>query len=172
MRSLINDLLEYSKVGRGEAPPESVEAREALGQALHGLEPLIHESGGQITAEPLPRVRCRGRELTRVFQNLISNAIKYRGTDTPRVVVKADRRDGDWLISVRDNGIGIEKQHFDKLFKMFGRLHPRDKYPGSGMGLAICKKIVEGQGSRIWVESEPGRESTFCFTLGAGGTSN
>jgi len=172
MQGLINDLLEYSRVGRWETSPESIDAREALAEALHGLEAPVRESGAQITGESLPRVCCRGGELTRVFQNLISNAIKYRGTDTPRVVVTADRQDGDWLISVRDNGIGIEKQHFDKLFKMFGRLHPRDKYPGSGMGLAICKKIVEGQGGRIWVESKPGRGSTFCFTLRGGGTSN
>jgi len=172
MQGLINDLLEYSRVGHWETSPESIDAREALAEALHGLEAPVRESGAQITGESLPRVCCRGGELTRVFQNLISNAIKYRGTDTPRVVVTADRQDGDWLISVRDNGIGIEKQHFDKLFKMFGRLHPRDKYPGSGMGLAICKKIVEGQGGRIWVESEPGRGSTFCFTLRGGGTSN
>ena len=168
MQSLIQDLLEYSRMGRGDEPPENVEAGEAFDEAVHGLEAALRESGGAVTADPLPLVRCRGGELTRVFQNLISNGIKYRGTEAPRIVVTADRQGVEWRISVRDNGIGIEAQHIDKLFKMFTRLHPRDKYPGSGMGLAICKKIVEAQGGRIWVESTPGRGTTFAFTLPAG----
>ncbi len=165
MQGMINDLLEYSRLGRPENSDTACDAGEALDNALRTLEGTVKDSGAQINAQSLPRVRCPEGELTRVFQNLISNAIKYRAAVPPRIAVAAGRRDGVWEFSVADNGIGIDREHWEGLFKMFVRLHTRDQYPGSGMGLAICKKIVETHGGRIWVESEAGRGTTFRFTL-------
>jgi PAS domain S-box-containing protein len=165
MQALINGLLEYSRVGTRGDVPEPFSAEDALKEALENLQTLIQESGATITSDPLPRVRADGVQLTHVFQNLIANAIKFRSERTPEIQVGSRRQAGSWLFWVRDNGIGIEPQYYGRIFLIFQRLHTRTKYPGTGIGLAICKRIVERHGGNIWVESQPGQGSTFYFTL-------
>jgi len=167
MQELINDLLTLSRVGTRGAEPEPTEAEEALAAALRNLELASEESGAEVTHDPLPPVLADQTQLTQLFQNLIGNAIKFRGADLPRIHVSARRDGGDVRFSVKDNGIGIEPQYADRVFVLFQRLHGRGEYPGTGIGLAICKKIVERHGGRIWVEPEPGEGATFSFTLHA-----
>lgn len=166
MQSLITDLLAYSRVGRSSQPFAPGDLSATLAAALSNLSRAIADSGATITHDPLPTVLGDHSQLTQVFQNLVSNAIKFRGAAPLQVHVSAARGDDHWVIAVRDNGIGIEREYFDKMFVLFQRLHGRDRYPGTGLGLAICKKIVAHHGGRIWVESEgPGRGTTFRFTL-------
>ncbi len=165
MQVLINDLLKYSRVGtRGKefAPTSCSEVFEA---ARANLRVAIEESGAEVTADPLPTVRGDAVQLAQLFQNLIGNAIKFRREEPPRVRVGVERQNGMWLFCVRDNGIGMEPRYAEKIFVIFQRLHGKSAYPGTGIGLAICKKIVERHGGRIWVESEPGAGTTFFFTL-------
>ena len=129
------------------------------------LQKAIRESGIEVTHEPLPTVRGDAVQLGQVLQNLLSNAIKFRSAEPPRVHISARQEETHWLFSVRDNGIGLDPQHAERIFVIFQRLHPRGAYPGTGVGLAICKKIVERHSGRIWVESRPGEGATFCFTL-------
>ena len=165
MQAMISDLLDYSRVGtRGKAFQET-DCEEVLRQATTNLIPAISESAAIVTHGPLPVVVADDGQMLRLFQNLVGNAIKFRSRETPRVHVSARRTDGEWEFSVRDNGIGIAPEFFDKLFVIFQRLHTREQYPGTGVGLAICKRIVERHGGRIWVESEAGKGSTFFFTL-------
>jgi PAS domain S-box-containing protein len=166
MQGLINDLLEYSRVQtRGKAPvPTDTEALFAI--VLANLHAAIDESGAVVTHDPLPSVVADESQLTRVFQNLVGNALKYHPKDRKPVVhVSARRGTAEWIFSVRDNGIGIDPKNFGRLFIMFSRLHTREEFPGTGAGLAICKRIVTRHGGRIWVESEPGEGSTFAFSL-------
>ncbi len=167
MRVLINDLLTYSRVGSQGRKPESTDCELVLGQVLAGLELAIHESGAKVTHDPLPTVNGDQVQLGQLFQNLISNALKYRNGQEPMVHIGCERRAGEWLLSVRDNGIGIEPRFAEKIFVIFQRLHTREQYPGTGIGLAVCKRIVERHGGKIWVESEPGKGSAFYFTLPA-----
>ena len=165
MRRLINDLLEYSRVttqGDNLAP---VDAQAALGQALTNLRAAIQDTGGVVTAEPLPWVLADATQLAQVFQNLVGNALKFRGEAPPLVHITVTPREGAWLFAVADNGIGIDPQYFDRIFIIFQRLHPSHRYPGTGIGLALCQRIVERHGGRLWVESAPGHGSTFYFTL-------
>jgi len=165
MRRLINDLLEYSRVTtRGDAPAP-VDAQAALGEALTNLRSAIQETGGVVTAEPLPRVQADATQLSQLFQNLIGNALKFRGDAPPQVHISVTPWEGAWRFAVADNGIGIDPQYFDRIFAIFQRLHPSHRYPGTGIGLALCKRIVERHGGRLWVESTPGRGSAFYFTL-------
>jgi light-regulated signal transduction histidine kinase (bacteriophytochrome) len=136
-----------------------------LERVLASLEVAIKESGASITSGTLPHVRMYEFQLEQLFQNLIANAIRYRGIDTPRISIAAERQGDVWRFSVQDNGIGIEPQFQEQIFGIFKRLHSRTEYPGTGMGLAICQRIVERAGGRIWVESEPGKGSTFYFTI-------
>jgi chemotaxis family two-component system sensor kinase Cph1 len=129
------------------------------------LQVAIETSGLIITHDPLPTVDADEAQLIQLFQNLIGNALKFKGEDKPNVHIKAERTEQGWLFSVRDNGIGLDLEHADRIFLIFQRLHTLEEYPGSGMGLAICKRIVERHGGRIWVESEPGEGATFYFTL-------
>ncbi len=165
MRSLINDLLAYSRVGTKAAEPEELESQECLEEAIANLESAIRETGARVTYEHLPRVVADRRQLCQVFQNLSGNAIKFHGSRSPEVLVGASETPEGTRFWVKDNGIGMDAAYSDRIFAVFQRLHTRDEYAGTGIGLAICKKIIERQGGRIWVESEPGKGSTFSFTL-------
>ena len=168
MQTLLYDLLAYSRVVTRGRSFEPADCQEVLGQTLANLKVAIEESGAQVTHDDLPSVMADGTQLGQLFQNLIGNAIKFRGDRRPEVHVGAVQGKGEWVFSVRDNGIGIASQHMDRIFLIFQRLHTRGKYPGTGIGLAICKRIVERHGGRIWVESEPGKGSTFYFTIPEG----
>lgn len=171
MQALINDLLAYSRVGSQGQPLAPTDAQAALRRALGNLQVAVQESEAVITHDPLPEVMADHSQLIQLFQNLVGNAIKFRRDVPPRVHVSA-RPDGQfWVFGVADNGIGIEPQYFGRVFEVFQRLHPKDRYPGTGIGLTICKRIVERHGGRIWVESRPGEGSTFYFTLPAVGAS-
>ena len=165
MQRLIQDLLSFSRVGTRGEPLEPTDCNTVLGQARANLQVAIEESGALITNDELPTVLADEAQLIQVFQNLVSNAIKFRGEEPPVIRVSAERQGDDWVFSVRDNGIGMEPQHFDRIFVIFQRLHGREDYPGTGIGLAIAKRIVERHGGRIWVESQPGQGSTFFFTI-------
>jgi PAS domain S-box-containing protein len=167
MQGLVNDLLQYSRVGRKGDPFGPTDATAVVERVLVNLQRAIAESSAEVEYEGLPIVHGDERLLELVFQNLIANAIKFRGEAVPRVAVTATADGGHWQFSVADNGIGIEAQYADRIFQMFQRLHERNAYQGSGIGLAVTKKIVEQHGGRIWLESEPGRGSRFLFTLRA-----
>jgi PAS domain S-box-containing protein len=166
MEALLGDLLAYTQVANAE-PDASVDGGAVLEKALQNLAAGIAESGAVITRDVLPPLFGQESHYVQLFQNLIGNAIKYRGEQTPRVHVGVTEKGGDWLFSVRDNGIGIERQYAQKIFGLFKRLHGKD-IPGTGIGLAICSRVVERYGGRIWVESEPGQGAVFFFTLPAG----
>jgi len=165
MQALINALLSYSRVGTRGKPFEPTDCSMILERALDNLKVAIEESNAVVTHDPLPTVMADDVQLTQVFQNLIGNAVKFHGERPPQVHIGARRGKGEWIFSVRDNGIGIDPQHFERIFMIFQRLHSQDEYPGAGIGLAVCKKIVERHGGRIWVESQPGEGSTFYFTI-------
>ena len=166
MRRLIEDLLAYSRVGTRGRAPEPVDVAKTVATAEKNLEQAIADSAAEITKDPLPSdLPADEGQLTQVFQNLIGNAIKFRREEPPRVHIGARREGADWVFSVRDNGIGIEREYFDRIFVIFQRLNPREIYPGTGIGLAITKKIVERHGGRIWVDSTLGVGSTISFTL-------
>jgi len=165
MQTLINDLLAFSRISSKVKPFTSVNLSEVLGEALMSLQSIIIENSAIILNDNLPSVLGDDSQLTRLFQNLIGNAIKYRRDIPPEIHISAEEMKSEWKISVQDNGIGIEKDFYEKIFIIFQRLHSRDKYPGTGIGLAICKRIVEMHGGRIWLESEKGHGSTFYFTI-------
>lgn len=165
MQALINDLLTYSRVGTRGKPLVPVDAAAPLKRALENLQVAIDESKAVVKVAPLPTVKADESQLVQLFQNLLSNAIKYRGPATPEIHVSAARDGQAWHFAVRDNGIGIDPRHFDRIFIIFQRLQARDETSGTGIGLALCKKIVERHGGRIWVESAPGKGSTFHFTI-------
>jgi PAS domain S-box-containing protein len=167
MQELLDDLLEYCRVGAHGRPVQPTSCGGVLHQALANLKIALEESSAAVTQDPLPTVPGDGPQLVQLFQNLIANAVKFRAAAPPRVHVAARRQGAAWLFSVRDNGIGIDPQQAGRLFVIFQRLHTRQEYPGTGIGLAICKKIVERHHGRIWVESQPGQGSVFYFTLPA-----
>lgn len=169
MKQLINDLLAYSRVstqGKAFAP---VDCEEIFRQTLINLGMSVEESGAVVTHDPLPTVPGDASQLGQLFQNLIGNAIKFRGDPPPRIHLSAKEKQNEWLFSVQDNGIGIEPEYNDRIFIIFQRLHGKDEYPGTGIGLAVCRKIVERHGGTIWVESALGKGSTFYFTVGKSG---
>jgi light-regulated signal transduction histidine kinase (bacteriophytochrome) len=165
MQALIQDLLEYARVDTRGRPFEPTDCERVLDTALANLKLAVAESHAVIERDPLPTVKGDAVQLAQVFQNLIGNAIKFRGSAPPRVYVGAMRYEGEWLFRVKDNGIGIDQKNFGRLFVLFQRLHTRHEYPGTGMGLAICKKIIERHGGRIWVDSQRGKGATFFFTI-------
>jgi PAS domain S-box-containing protein len=167
MKALIEGLLSLSKVGAHRHAPTSVDASDIFEQAVRNLDVSINEQGAKVEAGPLPRVMGEGTELLQLFQNLIGNALKYRGLAPPVVVVNATTSGNFQQFTVADNGIGIDPQYFERIFGVFQRLHTREEYPGTGIGLAICRKIVERHGGRLWLQSSPNCGSTFCFTLPA-----
>jgi PAS domain S-box-containing protein len=167
MQTLLNDLLTYSRAGTTSEPFALTDLNSVLGRAIVNLKNLIDDSHAEIKHEGLPAVYAHKVQMVQVFQNLIGNAIKFHGSELPRVHISAQQENNEWIIRISDNGIGIDPKYFNRIFHIFKRLHSREKYDGTGIGLAICKKIVEKHGGRIWVESEPGKGSTFCFTIPA-----
>ncbi len=165
MHELINDLLAYSRVGTRGNAFEPTDCEAVLEQALANLRTAIEESGAAVSHDMLPTLEVDGSQLAQVFQNLIGNAIKFRSEDTPRVHVSAEPNEGGFTFSVSDNGIGIDPKYTDRIFTIFQQLHDKSEYPGTGIGLAICRKIVERHGGRIWVESNPGDGATFRFAI-------
>jgi len=168
MWRLINDLLAYSRVSTESRELESTDCEAVLNESLDNLKVAIEENGAVVTHDSLPTVMADNPQLVQLFQNLIGNAIKFRGSEPPHVHLSASRNGDRWTFSVRDNGIGIAPEYARRIFILFQRLHSREKYAGTGIGLAICQKIVERHGGDIWVESELGRGATFYFTLPAG----
>lgn len=165
MKQLIKDLLEYSRVGTHGHPFKKTDSQKVLDKTLQNLEVAILENNVSITHGRLPRVVGDEMQISQLFQNLISNAIKFRSNQLPQIHVGARRKNGQWVFSVKDNGIGIEKEYANRIFVIFQRLHSATKYPGTGIGLALCKKIVERHGGRIWFDSVLGEGSVFHFTL-------
>jgi len=165
MYQLINDLLAYSRVGTHGNPFELVDCEEVFHKSVSNLKVAVEESGAEVTHDPLPKAMADFSQLEQLFQNLIGNGIKFHGEKPPRVHISARTNGDHWVFSVRDNGIGIAPEYKERIFVIFQRLHVKDKYPGTGIGLAICKKIVERHGGHIWVESEPEKGATFYFTL-------
>ena len=165
MQTLINDLLAYSRISTDAQVFASTNCEMVLKEALANLVVAISESGAVVTQDALPTVSGDATQLTQLFQNLIGNALKFREERPPQIHIGAVRDNGDWRFSVADNGIGMEPQYFERVFLVFQRLHTRKEYQGTGIGLAICKKVVERHGGRIWAESEPGQGATFCFTI-------
>jgi PAS domain S-box-containing protein len=165
MQRLINDLLTYSRLTTRAHPFQPTDCDQVVAEVLEMLQPVIEESGARVTHGPLPTIPADGGQLFQLFQNLIGNAIKFRDHRPHEVHVGAERADKGWLFSVKDNGIGIDPQYGERIFLIFQRLHTMDQYPGTGIGLAICKKIVERHGGKIWVESKAGEGATFKFLL-------
>lgn len=172
MQALIQDLLAYARVDTRGRPMEPTDCEDVLQTALANLKVAIGEGHAVIEHEHLPTVKGDSVQLAQVFQNLIGNAIKFHGRAAPRVHIDAHPQNGEWVFEVKDNGIGIDPKNFNRIFVLFQRLHTRQEYPGTGMGLAICKKIVERHGGRIWAESKPNEGATFFFTLPANNEGN
>ena len=167
MRHLIEDLLEYSRVSSQKEPLEWTDCNDVVKGVLGDLNSVLEDSGALVTYEDLPTVRGDASKLGQLFQNLVSNGIKFSGDKPARVHISAENKSGEWVFSVRDQGIGIAPRHQKRIFQMFQQLHTRAEFPGTGIGLAVCYKIVQRHGGRIWVESEPGEGSTFYFTIPA-----
>jgi light-regulated signal transduction histidine kinase (bacteriophytochrome) len=166
MQRLINDLLAFSRVGKQNTARAIIDCNQVIGLAVTNLMSSIKETGAVVTNDPLPTVSANETMINQLFQNLIGNAIKFHKKDqAPQVHVSAERKNDEWLFSVRDNGIGIDPKNYERMFTIFQRLHTRQDYPGTGIGLAICKKIVELYNGRIWIESQLGNGTTFYFTL-------
>ncbi|MBN1963861.1 MAG: GHKL domain-containing protein, partial [Anaerolineae bacterium] len=156
----------YSRVGTRGKPFAPTNLETVLANVLIGLGPAIADAGATITHDPLPTIMADEGQMAQLLQNLLGNAIKFaREGTSPQVHVSAEARDEEWVFTVQDNGIGIEAQYFERIFIIFQRLHGKTEYSGTGIGLAICKRIIERHGGRIWLESEPGLGSTFTFTL-------
>ena len=167
MDALIHGLLDYARVDARSDSFTDVDLRLVLKNALDNLERAVEENNVQIDHDGLPTVKGDESQLGQLFQNLIGNAIKFRGTDPPKIKVASEKDGNKYVITVADNGIGVEERYVESIFTIFERLHSKDKYPGSGIGLSVCKKIVERHGGRIWAESTPGAGTTIHFTLSA-----
>jgi two-component system, sensor histidine kinase and response regulator len=165
MQTLINDLLAFSRIGRAGVKAGRVNCDAAMAEVLLNLGPAIRECGATVSYAPLPEVLADSSQMSQVFQNLIGNAIKFRGKEPPEILVQAEKAGQDWLFTVSDNGIGIAPESAENIFVAFQRLHTRTEYPGNGIGLSICKKIIERNGGKIWVESGMSKGSSFKFTL-------
>jgi PAS domain S-box-containing protein len=165
MKTLIKDLLDYSQVSTKGKSSTSIDSSLVLRQALSDLREAVEKSNAEITYDPLPVLKADPSQMTRLFQNLIGNAVKFHGEERPKIHISADKKQGEWIFSVRDNGIGIDSKYFDRIFDVFQRLHTVKEYEGTGIGLSICRKIVERHGGKMWVESKPGNGSNFIFTL-------
>jgi len=168
MNTLVQDLLLYARATTEENRPPSVALDEDLEAAITHLNQSIEESGASVTHDPMPTLPVDRGQMVRLFQNLVGNALKYRKPDQrPKVHISAEQQRAEWVFSVRDNGIGFDPEHASTIFTPFKRLHTAEEYPGTGIGLAICKRIVQAQGGRLWAESQEGEGATFFFTLPA-----
>ena len=167
MQEMVQGLLRLSRVESEGKPFVATPAADSLGQAMQNLDAMVQESGAAIACDKLPSVQADPWQLVTVFQNLIANAIKFRTKEPPQIHVSAERNGTEWVFQIRDNGIGIDPKHFGRLFVMFQRLHRREVYPGTGIGLALCKRIVGRHGGRIWLQSELGKGSAFFFSIPA-----
>jgi len=165
MQVLIQDLLMFSRVGRSEKPPQPTNLEDILDDVMQNLKTRIDENGAVITHDPLPTLKADASQLAQVFQNLITNALKFRGVQPPQIHIGARKQDGFWEFYVRDNGIGFKQQFADRIFNLFQRLQSHKDYPGTGIGLPICKRVIEWHGGKIWAQSAPGEGATFYFTL-------
>jgi light-regulated signal transduction histidine kinase (bacteriophytochrome) len=165
MQRLIDDLLAYSRVGTKGRKFAMFPMKEAFDDAIKNLKMAIDEANAAVTRGNMPEVYGDASQITQLFQNLIGNAIKFHGPTKPEITITTLRKDGQWQISVADNGIGIEPQYFERIFLIFQRLHGRSQYKGTGIGLAVCKRIVERHGGKIWVESKPNEGTVFYFTI-------
>lgn len=167
MRKLINDLLDYARVEKRGKEFAPVDCEILVNQVVESLSSTIEENHAEVSWQGLPAIEADGDQLQQLFHNLIGNALKFRGSEPPSIRIEASRREEDWLFTVNDNGIGFEMAYAGRIFSIFQRLHGNDEYAGTGIGLSICKKIVERHGGTIWAESRPGKGSTFYFTLPA-----
>jgi light-regulated signal transduction histidine kinase (bacteriophytochrome) len=165
MQQLINDLLAFSRVGRVGVDPQPVDLGQAARRALANLDATVVETRAMVQLGSLPTVRGEESLLTALFQNLIANALKFRGEAPPEVRITAERNGSEWLFACSDNGIGIDPEYAERVFVIFQRLHGKDEYAGTGIGLAMCRKIVEHHGGRIWLDPAAGPGTTFRFTL-------
>ena len=165
MQDLINDILAYSRLGKGRDPFVAVDCEVLFEEVLQSLQTSAERCNARISHDPLPRLSGYRMQLAQLFRNLLNNAVKFHGSDAPRIHMGAKQQGDQWLFSVRDNGIGIAAEFFERIFVVFQRLHGKAEYPGTGIGLAICKRVVENHGGRIWLESAPGQGATFFFTL-------
>jgi light-regulated signal transduction histidine kinase (bacteriophytochrome) len=165
MQELIKDLLEYSQIEAKGKKFKPTECSGVVEKAVGNLQAAIEESNALVAYDELPTVMGDTSQMISLFQNLIDNAVKFRGEEAPRIHISAEQKEDEWVFSIRDNGIGIDLKDSERIFGMFQRLHGSADYPGTGIGLAICKRIVERHGGRIWVESETGKGSTFYFTM-------
>ncbi len=165
LQQMIGDLLSFARVESRARRFEIINLGEVFEDTVALLGASIEDAGADVTSDALPSVECDRAQISQLLQNLIGNAVKYRGDAPPKVHVSAQSTGGEWTITVADNGIGIEAKHHDKIFEVFRRLHGQGKYPGTGIGLAVCRRIVDRHGGRIWVESDAGKGSTFYFTI-------
>ena len=165
MQKMINDLLVYSRLGTQKKKFEPIDCNILISHVLDNLQISIRENKARIIYDSLPTVLADEVKLMQLFQNLINNAIKFRRKKSPVIHISAELKQDKWILAIQDNGIGIEPQYFEHIFTVFRRLHTREKYPGTGIGLAICKKIIESHGGTIWINSEVGKGTTFFFTL-------
>jgi signal transduction histidine kinase len=165
MQALIQDLLKFSRVGNAEIKPRTTECRALVEQAVKNLQAAVEESGAVVNWNSLPVVMADSSQLTQVFQNLIANAIKFHGSETPVIQIDSEKKDQEWVLTVSDNGIGIPAESWQDIFVIFRRLHTRTEYAGNGIGLSICKKIIERHGGKIWIEAQAMPGSCFRFTL-------
>jgi light-regulated signal transduction histidine kinase (bacteriophytochrome) len=166
MQTMIQALLLYSRVNTRGKPPEPTDCEDILSQTMQNLQAAITERNAEVTHDPLPTIQADGIQMVQLFQNLIGNGIKFQQEgQRPHVHISAEDKGADWLFAFRDNGIGIDPEFKERIFVIFQRLHGREKYPGTGIGLSVCKRIVERHGGTIWVESEPGKGAAFKFTI-------
>jgi PAS domain S-box-containing protein len=168
MQTLIRDLLSYSRVDARSRPFTQIPFLDVVNDALAQLDSSIHDSGAQVTWDPLPEIMGDRSQLVQLMQNLIGNALNYRGDQPPRIHISTERRGREWIFCVRDNGIGIDPKYNEQIFEMFRRLHDQKEHPGTGIGLAVCRRVVNRHGGKIWVESEPGHGCAFYFTFPEG----
>jgi light-regulated signal transduction histidine kinase (bacteriophytochrome) len=165
MEQLIQDLLLYSRAGIRDWFCKPVDCEVVLARALANLQTAIEETRAHVTHDPLPTVKADDTQLVQVFQNLICNGIKFRTEATPCIHISVKEQETEWVLAIQDNGIGIDPEYAERIFVIFQRLHSRADYPGNGIGLAICKKVIENHGGRIWLKSLPRKGATFYFTI-------